>query len=47
MLNNYFNDYMGFISIPNEKLPPKFTILDSKFHGIENSNHHVRFFLVQ
>jgi len=42
MLNNCFNDYAEFTTIPKGKLPPKFTMLDIKFHGIESPHYHVR-----
>jgi len=42
MFNNYFNDYMGFTSIPKGKLSPKFVMANIKFHGTLNPNHHVR-----
>jgi len=49
MYNNYFIDYAKSITIPKGKLPPKFTMLDVKFHGTENHgtenpNHHGRNF---
>lgn len=44
IFNNYFNEYVGFTSIPKGKLPPKFTMPNIKFHGTENSNHYLRNF---
>jgi len=45
MFNNYFNDYVGLILIPIGKLPPKFTVLDIKFHGTKNPYHYLRNFV--
>jgi len=36
VFNNYFNDYMGFTSIPKGKLPLKFTMPDIKFYGTKH-----------
>jgi len=42
MFDHYFNDYVGFTSIPKRKLPPKFPMLDVKLYGTENPYHHMR-----
>jgi len=45
MFNNYFNNYVGFTSTLEGKLPPKFTMPDIVFHRTENPQHHVNNFI--
>jgi len=41
MFNNYFTYYAGFTSIPEGKLPLKFTMPNIIFYGTENPLYHV------
>jgi len=42
---NCFNDYTGFTSILEGKLPYKLTMPDIKFHRSKSHNHHVKIFV--
>ena len=45
MFNGCFNNYAGFTSISKGKLLPKLMMPNIKFHGTENSYHHVSDFI--
>ncbi|KAJ8428399.1 hypothetical protein Cgig2_029022 [Carnegiea gigantea] len=45
LLDSRFNNHAGFTIMLKGKLPPKFTMPDTKFHGTKSPNHHMRNFI--